>query len=171
MSRVQLSCRVHPQLKQKLKDVYGNYSIIETLIDEHLQELANPIPIVTTNELKENLEESIEFLQQQQTDLLKQLENIEHKIEDQQNKLDLIIAQNDYALQKMEDFKTTDLKMVKGSVHMVEKKLTENKNLREKIGCYPPVKRSTLQPYARVAGISLDKLLEFVNDDLLDCIE
>lgn len=57
MKRVQLSCRIDPRLKKKLHDVYGNYTIVEELIEDHLSQLKNP-NLIKNIELEEELKEA-----------------------------------------------------------------------------------------------------------------
>lgn len=56
MKKVQLSCRIDPRLKEKLHQVYGNYSIVEQLVEEHLTQLQNP-NLIKNIELEEELKE------------------------------------------------------------------------------------------------------------------
>lgn len=168
--KVQLSCRVDPRLKEKLYQVYGNYTIVEHLIEEHLSQLQNP-NLIRNIELEEEVKEQILFLEGQYAQMETMLKNIELQLQEQQTRLTRLEETSQEMVKSIENVTTKDLKDFKGSLKVVTKKLEENKALRERLGCYPPIQRSKLQPYAKVAGVSLDKLLEHIDPQLYECIE
>lgn len=101
----------------------------------------------------------------------KMLENIQLQLQEQQTRLKRLEETSELMIQSIETVSSEDLKDFKGSLKVVRKKLEENKACRERLGCYPPIPRQKLMPYAKVAGVSLDKLLENIDPQLYDCIE
>lgn len=111
------------------------------------------------------------FLESQYTQMESMLKNIELQLQEQQTRLKRLEETSQKMIESIESVTTKDLKDFKGSLKVVTKKLEENKALRERLGCYPPIPRNKLHPYAKAAGVSLDKLLEHIDPQLYECIE
>lgn len=173
-----ISFRVNKELKDKIIEVYGDYTPLEHILEEQLLGNITPPSVISEDSRKiKELERTIKEYNNIYVYNLKYIKNIENentKINAKINALqDEIILLKSKSNQIKENVKENNLKYqekIDHSVKVVTDILKQNQQQRE-LRPTKPVDKKVIKLYSDNCNMSLRKFLEHIPPELHKCIQ
>lgn len=172
-----ISFRVNKALKDKILEVYGDYTPLEHILEEQLVGKITPPSIISEDnrEIK-HINYVLNHYNNIYNDNQKRIKKLEHEnalINDKINQLSTEIKLiNEKDIQIKKNIKESNLKyqdQIDHSVKMVIDILEQNKKERERKPT-KPVPKKVIKLYSDNCNMSLNKFLEYIPSDLHKCI-
>lgn len=173
-----ISFRVNRELKDKIIEVYGDYTPLEHILEEQLLGKITPPSVISEDGRKiKELETTINNYNNIYLYNLKYIKNIENenkkindKINNLQDEIVLLKSKNKQIKQNVKESNIKYQEKIDHSVKMVTNILKQNQQEREKRPT-KPVDKKVIKLYSDNCNMSLRKFLEHIPPELHKCIQ